>query len=124
MKAAMTRHTRKHLFAILLGLLPAFSFGSAVSARAASFIPPDQVSAIEPVDLHSSVDAQAATPANMSPNTNQGASGAQALTNSGIEGGGTPGPRFFFLIGLALIGVRFLISHRSKKIKSIATETH
>jgi hypothetical protein len=81
------------------------------------------MSAIESVNLPSS-DVQAATPPNMSSNTNQVPSGAQALRNSVVEGGSNSERRFFFLIGLALIGVRLVISHRSKKMKNSASEAH
>jgi hypothetical protein len=82
------------------------------------------MSAIESVNLPSSIHAQAATPPNMSSNTDQVPSSAQALKNSGIEAGNAQGPRFFFLIGIALIGARVVISHRFKKMKNLATETH
>jgi hypothetical protein len=124
MKTFLTRHAHKHFFAIFLGLLPALSSESSPSARAASFTPADQMSAIESVNLPSSVDVQAATPPNMSSNTDRVLSSAQALKNSGVEGESTPGPRFFFLIGVALIGARVVISHRSKKMKNFASGIH
>jgi hypothetical protein len=122
-KAAMARHT-KHFCIIFLGLLPAFAIGHQVSARAASLTPTDRMSAIEFVNLPSSIDVQAATPPNTSADTNQVPSSVQALKDSGVEGGNTSRPRSFFLIGLALIGMRLVISHRSKKLKNLATETH
>ena len=124
MKTSMTRNARKHFFAIVLGLLPALSFQSSLSAHAASFTPADRMRAVESVNLPSSVDVQAATPPNMSSNTHQVPSSTQALKNSGVEGGSTPGPSSFFLIGLALISARLVISHRSKKMKNLASETH
>jgi hypothetical protein len=110
MKTFLTRHAHKHFFAIFLGLLPALSFESSLSARAASFTPTDRMSAIESVNLPRSVDVQAATPPNMSSNTDRVLSSAQALKNSGVEGGSAPGPRSFFLIGLAPIGARLVLA--------------
>jgi hypothetical protein len=125
MKTFLTKHAHKHFFAIFLGLLPALSSESSLSARATSFTPADQMSAIESVNLpNSSVDVQAATPPNMSSNTDRVLSSAQALKNSGVEGESAPGPRFFFLIGVALIGARVVISHRSKKMKTFTSEIH
>ncbi|HSE91190.1 MAG TPA: hypothetical protein VLJ79_33585 [Candidatus Binatia bacterium] len=124
MKAAMGKITRKHFFVIFLGLLSAFSFGISASARAAELAPTDRISALQSADLGSGIDAQAAAPGSMPSNTSQVATSAQALKNPGTEGGSTPGPRFFLVIGLALIGVRLIISYRSRKVKNLATETH
>jgi hypothetical protein len=125
MKAAMGKITRKHFFVIFLGLLSAFSFGISASARAAELAPADRISAAQAADLGIGVDAQAAAQGGMPSNTSQvPTSAAQALKNPGTEGGSTPGPGFFLLIGLALIGVRLIISYRSRKVKNLATETH
>jgi hypothetical protein len=151
MKATMARITRKHFFIIFLGLLSAFSLGSSFwsdsvaqtqdcsgncesderlaafthnttsDARAASFTPADRISALQYADLGSGVDVQAA--ASIPSKTDQVPTSAQAL-NLGTEGGSTPGPRFFLLIGLALIGVRLVISYRSRKVKDLAAGTH
>jgi hypothetical protein len=154
MKAAMARKiTCKHFFAIFLGLLSVFSFGNSVwaysvaqnrdcagncesderlaafthnktsDARVATFTPADRISALQYAALGSGVDVQVAAPGSIPSKTDQVPTSAQSL-NLGTEGGSTPGPRFFLLIGLALIGVRLVISHRSRKVKNLATGTH
>jgi hypothetical protein len=154
MKAAMARVTHKHFFVIFLGLLSAFSLGSSawpysvaqnqncsgncesqeqlaaftqsktLDARTASFNPADRISSLQSADLASGADVQAAAAGSIPSNSDQRPTGMQALKNPGTEGGSTPGPRFFLLIGLALIGVRLMISFRSRKMKNLATGTH
>jgi hypothetical protein len=124
MKAAIKRVTRKLFFIIFLGLLSAISFGNSVSARTASLTPTDGTSALQFVDLSSGVNAQAAAAGSIPSKTDQGPTSAQALVNPGTEGGSTPGPRSFLLIGLVLIGVRLIISYRSRKVKNLAPGTH
>jgi hypothetical protein len=123
MKAARARVIRKLFFIIFLGLGSAFSFGISVSARTASLTPIDRTSALQSVDL-ASVDVQPAAAGSIPSKTDQGPTSAQALANSATEGGSTPGPRSFLLVGLVLIGVRLIISYRSRKVKNLATETH
>jgi hypothetical protein len=154
MKAVTARVTRKNFFVILLGLLSAFSLESSVwpysvtqnqncsgncesherlaaftqtktlDARTVSFTPADRISALQSADLASGADVQAATSGSTLSNTDQVPTSTQALKNPGTEGGSTPGPSFFLLIGLALIGVRLVISYRSRKVKNLATQTH
>ena len=123
MKAARARVIRKLFFIVFLGLASAFSFGISVSARTASLTSTDQTSALQSVDL-ASVDVQPAAAGTIPTKTEQGSASAQALANSATEGGNTPGPRSFLLIGLVLIGVRLIISYRSRKVKNLATGTH
>jgi hypothetical protein len=154
MNAAMARITCKHFFAIFLGLLSVFSFGNSVWAYsvaqnrdcagncesderlatfthdkllyvgAVSFTPAEGINVIQAADLGGGSDARAATLGSTLSNTGQVPTSAQALNYPGTEGGSTPGPRFFLLIGLALIGVRLVISYRSRKVKNLATGTH
>src|SRR5262245_5727733 len=121
MKAAIARVTRK-LFFILLS---ATCFGNYALARTGSFTPTDQNTAPQSVDRINSVDdVQPAVAGSIPSKTDQGPASAQALVSPGTEGGSTPGPRSFLLIGLVLIGVRLIISYRSRKVKNLATETH
>jgi hypothetical protein len=153
MKATMARITRKHFFIIFLGLLSAFSLGSSVwsdsvaqtqdcsgdcekveqiavtlsktlDVGTASFTPAAGISVLQAADLGGGSDVRAATWESTLFNTDQGATSVQALKNPGTEGGSTPGPDFFLLIGLALISVRLVISYRSRKVKNLATGTH
>jgi hypothetical protein len=117
MKTAMGKITRKHFIVVLLGLLSAFSFEIAASARTATSAPADRISGLQSADLGSNIDAQAAAPGSMPSNTSQVTTSAQAFKNPGTETGSTPGPSFFLLIGLALIAVRLIISYRSRKGK-------
>jgi MYXO-CTERM domain-containing protein len=151
MKAVTARVRRKNFFVIFLGLLSAFSLGSSVwpysvtqnqncsgncesherlaaftqtktlDARTVSFTPADRISALQSADLATGADVQSATSGST---TDQVPTSTQALKNSGTEGGSTPGPGFFLLVGLALIGVRLVISYRSRKVKNLATQTH
>jgi hypothetical protein len=123
MKAARARAIRKLLLIFFLVLASAFSLGISVSARTASLTPTDRTSALQSVDL-ASIDVQSAAAGSIPSKTDQGATSAQALANSAIEGGSTPGPRSFLLVGLVLIGVRLIISYRSRKVKNLATGTH
>lgn len=123
MKAARARAIRKLLLIFFLGLASAFSLGISVSARTASLTPTDRTSALQSVDL-ASIDVQSAAAGSIPSKTDQGPTSAQALANSAIEGGSTPGPRSFLFVGLVLIGVRLIISYRSKKVKNLATGTH
>jgi hypothetical protein len=151
--AAIARATRKHFFVIFLGLLSAFSLGSSVwpysvaqnqncsvncesherpatlphtkalDLRTASFTPVDGIGVLQS-NVSDVGDVQAATSGSTLSNTGQVPTSAQVLNNPGTEGGSTPGPRFFLLIGLALIGVRLVISYRSRKVKNLATGAH
>jgi hypothetical protein len=123
MKAARARAIRKLLLLFFLGLASAFSLGISVSARTASLTPTDRTSALQSVDL-ASLDVQSAAAGSIPSKTDQGPTSAQALANSATEGGSTPGPRSFLLVGLVLIGVRLIISYRSRKVKNLATGTH
>jgi len=128
MKAAIARVTRELFFIVFLGLLSPICFGNSVSARTASLTPTDRNTALQSADLINSVDngvdVQAAAAGSIPSKTDQGATSAQTLVSTGTEGGSTPGPRSFLLIGLVLIGVRLIISYRSRKVKNLATETH
>jgi len=123
MKAARAKAIRKLLLIFFLGLASAFSLGISVSARTASLTPTDRTSALQSVDL-ASVDVQSAAAGSIPSKTDQGPTSAQALANSATEGASTPGPRSFLLVGLVLIGVRLIISYRSRKVKNLATGTH
>ena len=154
MQAAMARVTHKHFFVIFLVLLSAFSFGSLawpysvaqnqncsgncesherlaafthnqpLDVGAVTFTLAEGTSVIQAADLGGGSDVRAATAESTLSNTDQGAASAQAHKNPGTEGGSTPGPGFFLLIGLALIGVRLVISFRSRKVKNLAAGTH
>ena len=154
MKAAMARVTCKHFFLIFLGLLSAFFLGSTswpysvaqnqncsgncesherlaafthdkpLNVGAESFTLAEGINVIQAADLGGGSDVRAATSGSTLSNTGQVPTSAQALNNPGTEGGSTPGPRFFLLIGLALIGVRLVISYRSRKVKNLATGPH
>jgi hypothetical protein len=148
MKAAMAEITRNHLLRIFFALLTTFSTGSLVwaysvaqnqdcasncerialpqsheqievfaqiktpAANPASFPPAEQVGALQPLESAAGVDVRVAGP-RVTP------SSADAT-----EGGSTPGPRFFLIIGSVLIGVRLIISYRSRKLRKLAAETH
>ena len=124
MKAAIARVTRELFFMVFLGLLSAICFGSSASARTASLTPTDRNTALQSVDRINSVDVQSAAAGSIPSKTDQGPTSAQALVNPGAEVASTPGPRSFLLIGLVLIGVRLIISYRSRKVKNLATQTH
>ena len=117
MKAPIARITRKLSLIIFLGLLSAFSFEISASAS-------DRVNRREPTDLANGVEAQPAVVASRPSTSDQGAVNAQALVSPATESANTPGPRFFLLIGLVLIGARLIIAYRSRKVKNLATETH
>jgi hypothetical protein len=114
----------KLFFIIFLGLASTFSFEISVSARTASLAPTDRISALQSADLANGVEIQSAAAGTIPSKTDQGPTSAQALVNPGTEGASTPGPRSFLLIGLLLIGVRLIISYRSRKVKNLATGTH
>lgn len=76
------------------------------------------------MDLSSASDVRATTPGPTLSRTEQGSSTTQANKNPATEGASTPAPSFFLLLGLALIGIRLVISYRSRKLKNLATETH
>jgi hypothetical protein len=150
MKRVMARTTRKHFVAICLALLSAFYLGSTawpysaaqkqncsvncesherlaalthsktLDARTVIFMPADGTSVSA---VLTSADVEPAAAGSIPSNTDPGATSAQALTDPVTEGS-TPGPRFFLLIGLALIGVRLIISYRSRKVKNLATGAH
>ena len=154
MKAAMASVTHKNFFVIFPGLLSAFSLGSSAwpysvaqnqncsgncesherlatlphtktsDLRTASFTSVEGTSVLQVANVSDVGDVQAATPGGTLSLTDQGVTSAQAHKNPAIEGGSTPGPHVFLLIGLGLIVVRFIISYRSRKVKNLATGTH
>ena len=153
MKPAIARLTRKHLLVIFLGLSSTFSFGSsawshtaqnqncsgkcesdesqpmfldtkALDFRTASFTPVGGTGGLQSAKVSNTGDIRAATPGSTLSHTDQGTTRAYVHNNPAIEGGSFPEPRFFLLIGLALIVARLVISYRSKKVKSLATGSH
>jgi hypothetical protein len=74
--------------------------------------------------VSASGDAHAATLRSTSSNPDEEPNKALAAANSGSEGGSNPGPILFLLIGLSLIGVRLVVSYRSRKARNLAAETH
>jgi len=154
MKVVTARVTRKNFFVTFLGLLSAFSLGSSawpysvaqnqncsgncesherlatlphtktLDLRTASFTSVEGTSVLQVANVSDVGDVEAATPGGTLSLTDQGVTSAQAYKNPAIEGGSTPGPHVFLLIGLGLIVVRFIISYRSRKVKNLATGTH
>jgi hypothetical protein len=150
----MARVTHRNFFVIFLGLLSAFSLGGSawpysvaqnqncsgncesherlatlphtktLDLRTASFTSVEGTSVLQVANVSDVGDVQAATPGGTLSLTDQGVTSAQAHKNPAIEGGSTPGPHVFLLIGLGLIVVRFIISYRSRKVKNLATGTH
>jgi hypothetical protein len=148
MKAAMTEIIRNHLLRLFFALLTTFSTGTlvwaytvaqnqdcasncepialsqsherigvftqvnATSANPATFASAEQVGALQPSQSAAAGDVHAAAPRVAS-------SSADAS-----EGGSTPGPRFFLIIGSILIGARLIISYRARKLRKLAAETH
>jgi hypothetical protein len=82
------------------------------SANPATFIPAKQVGAVQPLESAAGGDVYAAVPRVIP-------SSADAS-----EGGSTPGPGFFLIIGSVLIAARVIISSRSRKLRKLAAETH
>ena len=146
-KPAATRITRHYLFFISLGFLLTLSVGDSAwpyplrlyqncsgncksNERLAAFdhagspVRTSEMSAVQPTNLNSSSDVQAATPGNMLSHADSGPARAQTLKSPSPEGGSALEPRFFLLIGLALISLRLIIAYRSKKVKNLATGTH
>jgi hypothetical protein len=153
MKIVLAKVTRRHFFVVVLGILWTFSFGSwawpysltqnqncsgnceslepstaftpneKLDARNVS-TPADHISGSQSMDLSSANDIRTITPGNTASLTDQGATTTQANKNPAPEGASTPGPSFFLLLGLVLIGIRLVISYRSRKLKNLATETH
>ncbi len=154
MKTAMARIKRKYcllIFSVLLSVfslaspLPAssvaqnqdcssnceshkrlatFSHTKASEVRTRSFTSSYPIGVVQSADLAGGIDVQAAVSGSTPSNTDPGSARAQALRNPVIDAGNAPGPRFFLLIGLALIGARLIISYRSRKVKNLATGTH
>ena len=154
MTAPVTKVTREHFFVVLLGFLAVLSLGNeswsypltqnqtcsgscgdlerldtsaaskSLDARPLSFTSSDRLSDAQSMDLSSASDIRSTTPGSNLANTDQGATSTQAFKNPGTDGGSTPGPGFFLLVGLALIGVRMVISYRSRKVKNLATGMH
>ena len=126
MKAAIARITRKLFFIIFLGhRSDVLLWDLAVSGLRTASLDPllTELVRFNPW-ISPSVEVQSAAAGTIPSKTDQGPTSAQALANPATEGGSTPGPRFFLLIGLVLIGVRLIISYRSRKVKNLATGTH
>jgi hypothetical protein len=154
MKIVFAKVTHKHFFVVVLGILSTFSFGSwawpysltqnqncsgnceslelsaaftpneKLDARNVSSTPAEHISGAQSMDLSRASDIRTITPGNTALPTDQGAATTQANKNPATEGASTPGPSFFLLLGLVLIGIRLVISYRSRKLKNLATETH
>ena len=151
MEVAIKRITRKHFFAIFLGLVWAFSMGGSpysadeyrdcsvncesdvrsveitedqtFDARAVGSTPADHMSDLESLNFGGSGGVPA-TPGNTSSYSDAGSANAQPLKNPAPEGATNFGPRFFLLVGLVLIGIRLIIDYRSRKVKDLAPGTH
>lgn len=154
MKAIMAKGTCKNFFVLVLAILLAFSLESwawpysltenqncsgncekletsatstpnkNLNARNVSSTTADHITGAQSMDLSSASGVQTITPGNTLSHTDQGAATAQVNKNPAAEGTNTPGPSFFLLLGLVLIGIRLVISYRSRKLKNLATETH
>ena len=152
MKAVVAKLTRKHPLVLVVGFLLTFSFagwaspqwlaqnencssnceslktsaGSNLAAksntRIAAITTTERLNGPQPMDLGSGSDVRATTPATTRSRSDQGSVDAQANKSSSTDGAGTPGASFFLLLGVALIGMRLVISYRSKKIKNLATQ--
>jgi hypothetical protein len=150
MKVAMAEITRNHFLGVFFTLLTTFSTGSLVRADSvaqnqdcasnceqsaqhqshaqfgvstqikttpaspASFLAAEQVAVVQPLESAAGGDVHAAVPPPRVTSSSADAS----------EGGSTPGPRFFLIIGSILIGARLIISYRSRKLRKLAAETH
>lgn len=138
---ALGRPPHKHFFLLFFGIFSTFFFslpGSASSYSVlqsqscsnncnmlvVSFTTADRISGSEPMDLSGTSDPRATTQDPALSHTEQGSSTAQANKNPATEAASTPAPSFFLLLGFGLIGIRLVISYRSKKLKNLATETH
>jgi hypothetical protein len=100
--------------------LAAVTHTETLGTHLVSFTRADQINLPQSVNVGSSGEAQAATPSD----ADAGSSMPLGAKNSGSETGSNPGPRFFLLIGLGLIGVRLVIAYRSKKVKNLPADTH
>lgn len=148
MKSSIAKMTRTHLLGIFFAILTTISTGSSVwadsiaqhqecasncerialsegheqtenftqiktaSANQATFTPAEQVGTLQPLESAAAADVRAAVP-RVTPSS-----------TDATEGGSAPGPRFFLIIGSVLIGVRLIISYRSRKLRKLAAETH
>jgi hypothetical protein len=153
MKAVVATLARKHLLVLIVGFFATFSFaGLALShsltqnqncssncesletlvasnptaksnTRIATATPTERISGSQPLDLNSGSEVQAMTSPSTRPRPDPGSSDTQANKSPATEGAATPGASFFLLLGLALIGIRLVISYRSRKLKNLATQT-
>jgi hypothetical protein len=146
MKAAMVKITRNVLFSVFFALLTTSSLGGSVWAysgtqnqdcssncerialpeigRFSQITPPavhpvnfastEQVGALQPMEARAG-EVHAAVP-RVTP--------SNADASDGGSGGPGPGPRFFLTLGSVLIGIRLIISYRSRKVRKLAAETH
>jgi hypothetical protein len=139
MKPAVARVARLHFFVVFLGIVSAVSFGSwawpyTLSQNqkcsgncenlemSAPFAPNKKLDA-QSIELSSASDIRTITPGSTLSVSDQGATTTPPHKNPATEGGSIPGPGFFLLVGSTLIGLRLVISYRSRKLKNLATET-
>jgi hypothetical protein len=153
MKAVVAEFARKHLLVLVVGFLSTFSFAGSASSqwlaqnqncssncaslkasaasnpaaksntRIAAITPAERVSGSHSMDLNSGSTVHAMTSAGMRSESDQGAIDTQANKSPATDGASTPGASFFLLLGLALIGIRLVISYRSRKLKNLAAQT-
>jgi hypothetical protein len=148
MKVVVAKVTGKRFFVLILTILSTFYLESGawpyslsenqncsancenlgisnknLNARNVSSTPADQFTGAQSTNLNSASEVRTITPSNTLSHADQRAA-TQADKNSAAEGTNAPGPSFFLLLGLVLIGIRLVISYRSRKLKNLAAEPH
>ena len=93
------------------------------NTRIAAAVPTERTGGSQPMHLSNGNDLRAMTPASTWSRPDQGSIDTQANKSPASDGASTPGASFFLILGLALIGIRLVISYRSRKLKNLAAQT-
>jgi hypothetical protein len=92
-----------------------YADAQALAFRTASFIQEDHIELLTRVDSGSEV--QASVPASPA-SADRAVINPTTVKNTGSEGSSNPMPRFLIIMGFGLIGLRLIVSYRSRKSKN------
>jgi hypothetical protein len=94
-----------------------YADAQALAFRTASFIQEDHIKLLQSTRGASGSEVQASVPASPA-SSDRVVINPPTVKNTGSEGSSNPMPRFLIIMGFGLIGLRLIVSYRSRKSKN------